>query len=179
MISAGKIILAALVSAIPIIVGLAFYCMTEFGFVYRFASLDNSIIMLWALMNGDELQNIYYVTKSVSFLSAFVFCYAWIWFGNNYITPFFLAVNEDGYIEQKRHLRYNWLENSLDDPGNKNLMIEDGSEDEDAPEQTMDTFLKSMRDTQFIQLEIMQSNLNNKRKAICIQDIIQLENQRA
>jgi len=34
-------------------------------------------------------------------------------------------------------------------------MIEDGSEDEDAPEQTMDTFLKSMRDTQFIQLEIM------------------------
>ena len=36
-----------------------------------------------------------------------------------------------------------------------------------------------MRDTQFIQLEILQSSLNNKRKAICIQDIIQLENQRA
>lgn len=43
----------------------------------------------------------------------------------------------------------------------------------------MDKFLKRMRDTQFIQLEILQSNLNNKRKAICIQDIIQLENQRA
>ena len=43
----------------------------------------------------------------------------------------------------------------------------------------MDKFLKRMRDTQFIQLEILQSSLNNKRKAICIQDIIQLENQRA
>ena len=55
MLSAGQIILAALVSAIPIIVGIAFYCMTEFGFVWRFSSLDNSIIMLWSIMNGDEL----------------------------------------------------------------------------------------------------------------------------
>ena len=49
-------------------------------------------------MNGDELQNIYYYTKTVNFLSAFLFCYSWVWFGNNYITPFFLAINEDGFI---------------------------------------------------------------------------------
>ena len=64
------------------------------------------------------------------------------------------------------------MENSLDDPGNKNLMIEDEDDSDEAPEQTMDKFLKRMRDTQFIQLEILQSSLNNKRKAICIQDII-------
>lgn len=59
------------------------------------------------------------------------------------------------------------------------MMLEEGSDDEDAPEQVMDKFLKRMRDTQFIQLEILQQSLNNQRQAICIQDIIQLENQRA
>ena len=147
MLGAGQIIIAALISALPIIVGIAFFCMTEFGFVHRFSSLDQSIIMLWAIMNGDELQNIYYYTKSVNFISAFIFCYAWVWFGNNYITPFFLAINEDGFIAQKRHMRYNWLENSLEDPGNKNLMVEEGSDSDEAPELTMDKFLKRMRDT--------------------------------
>ena len=41
------------------------------------------------------------------------------------------------------------------------MMLEEGSDDEDAPEQVMDKFLKRMRDTQFIQLEILQQSLNN------------------
>jgi len=40
MLGAGQIIIAALISALPIIVGIAFFCMTEFGFVHRFSSLD-------------------------------------------------------------------------------------------------------------------------------------------
>lgn len=55
MIGAGQVIMVALVSAFPIIVGLAFFCMTQFGYSWRFTSLDRSIIMLWCIMNGDEL----------------------------------------------------------------------------------------------------------------------------
>ena len=43
-------------------------------------------------------------------------------------------------------MRYDWLENSLEDPGNKNLMVEEGSDSDEAPELTMDKFLKRMRD---------------------------------
>lgn len=44
-------------------------------------------------------------------------------------------------------MRYDWLENSLEDPGNKNLIVEEGSDSDEAPELTMDKFLKRMRDT--------------------------------
>lgn len=173
MMGAGQTIIVALVSVFPIIVGVAFFCMTEFGMVWRFNTLDKSIIMLWAIMNGDELQNIFLYTKVVNFLTALIFCYCWVWFGNNFITPFFLAINEDGYLAQKRQLRYQWLENTLDDPGAKNAMLDEANEDEEEqPEHSMDKFLKRMRDTQFIQLEILQSSLRNEKKAICIQDII-------
>lgn len=40
MLGAGSIIFASLVSAIPIIVGVSFFCMTEFSFLSRFATLD-------------------------------------------------------------------------------------------------------------------------------------------
>jgi len=29
--------------------------------------------------------------------------YTWIWIGNNFFTPAFLAVNEDGYQLQKKN----------------------------------------------------------------------------
>lgn len=52
---AGQVILAAFVSTLPIMLGLSFFCMTYFGSSDRFASLDRSVIMLWASMNGDEV----------------------------------------------------------------------------------------------------------------------------
>lgn len=160
MLGASQVIMVALISAVPIIVGIAFFCMTNFGFCWRFNTLDKSIIMLWAIMNGDEVQNIFYYTKMIHFLTAIIFCYGWVWFSNNFITPFFLAINEDGYIGQKRHLRYNWLENTLEDPGAKNIVVEEANEDqEELPEHSIDKFLKRMRDTQFIQLDILRSSL--------------------
>lgn len=56
------------------------------------------MIMLWASMNGDEVQNLYYYLTPIHFVVAVVFCYSWVWIGNNLITNAFLAMMEDGYI---------------------------------------------------------------------------------
>ena len=99
MISAGRIILVAAMTSLPMIIGVAFFCCTQYGMFWRFKSLDWGIIMLWASMNGDEIQNLYHFMKPLSFLVTAMFCYLWVFFGNNFITPFFLAINEDGYID--------------------------------------------------------------------------------
>ena len=54
-------------------------------------------MMLWSLMNGDELQNVYQEVSPLNFIISVFFMYTWIWIGNNFFTPAFLAVNEDGY----------------------------------------------------------------------------------
>jgi len=99
MAHAGKSIFIVFVSSLPIIIGLSFFCMTCFGSSWRFSSFQKSVIMLWSLMNGDELQNVYQEISSMNFVVAVIFMYTWIWVGNNFFTPAFLAVNEDGYQE--------------------------------------------------------------------------------
>mmetsp|Transcript_10034 Transcript_10034/g.15271 ORF Transcript_10034/g.15271 Transcript_10034/m.15271 type:complete len:279 (-) Transcript_10034:836-1672(-) len=99
MLSAGYQILQAAVSAIPIIVGLAFCCMGFFGASWRFSSIHESIIMLFTIMNGDEVQNIYHNLIGISFVLGAGFAYFWVFVSNNLITPTFLAISEDGYIK--------------------------------------------------------------------------------
>ena len=43
------------IAAMPIMLGLCFFCMSFFGLCWRFNELDKSVIMLWAIWNGDEL----------------------------------------------------------------------------------------------------------------------------
>jgi hypothetical protein len=100
MLGAGRQILLALISSLPIFVGLAYFCVSQFGsFSWRFATLRESLIMLWATSNGDECQNVYHHLTGGSFLMGAIFCYGWIFFSNNCITPTFLALSEDGYIK--------------------------------------------------------------------------------
>jgi hypothetical protein len=56
MLGAGRQILLALISALPIFIGLSYFCICQFGsFSYRFANLRQSLILLWAISNGDEI----------------------------------------------------------------------------------------------------------------------------
>lgn len=100
MLGAGRQILMALISALPIFIGLAYFAVSQFGsFSWRFATLRGSLIMLWSTSNGDECQNVYHHLTDASFLMGALFCYGWIFFSNNCITPSFLAISEDGYIK--------------------------------------------------------------------------------
>ena len=99
MISAGWVILISFVSILPILIGTSYFCMGIFGHMsWRFCSLSESVIMLWSVLLGDEVQNIYHNLLPVHAIGAFVFCYVWTFFSNNFIMPFFLAITEDGYI---------------------------------------------------------------------------------
>jgi len=100
MYTAGSMILRAGASALPIIIGLAYFAMSMFGFSWRFATLPESVIMLWALLLGDELQNIFHALIPINFIIAWLFCYAWVFFSNDCIMTSFLAITEDGYIKQ-------------------------------------------------------------------------------
>lgn len=55
MYRAGIVILVASVSVLPIMIGLSYFCMSIFGLSWRFRDLSSSLIMLWALLNGDEV----------------------------------------------------------------------------------------------------------------------------
>lgn len=83
--------------------------------------------MLWSTSNGDEVQNVYHNLTGMSFLMGAIFCYGWIFFSNNCITPSFLALSEDGYIKQSKTEKFSWLSDNLIDPVDQNLadLIED------------------------------------------------------
>ena len=55
LIRSGTAVISSFAALIPIFIGVAIYCMTQFGASYRFGSLDLSVMMLWALLLGDEL----------------------------------------------------------------------------------------------------------------------------
>lgn len=100
----------------PIIIGVGIFCMTQFGSSYRFSSLDLSVMMLWSLMNGDEVQNIYHALIPISLFGATVVLYTWVFMSNNWLGNFFLAITEDGYIYSKRMPLNRWIKEDVEDP---------------------------------------------------------------
>ena len=42
--------------------------------------------------------------------------YVWIFLSNNWLTNFFLALSEDGYIYSKRMPLNRWIKEDIDDP---------------------------------------------------------------
>ena len=127
-------------STMPIVVGLSFFCMSYFGYSWRFNNLDKSIVMLWANWQGDELQNIYHALTPISFLGATVFAYSWIWFSNNFVHNAFLAMVEDGYVKKSKEGIFSWITNDFNDP-DQNKVIYD-LDDDDQAENSTEQFLK-------------------------------------
>ena len=58
-----------------------------------------------------------------------LFCYLWVFFTNNAIMPLFLAISEDGFLQQAKNPRFSWLSEDFKDPVNS-LTHEDSDEDE-------------------------------------------------
>mmetsp|Transcript_7867 Transcript_7867/g.13191 ORF Transcript_7867/g.13191 Transcript_7867/m.13191 type:complete len:265 (-) Transcript_7867:555-1349(-) len=170
MISAGKIILLAVISSLPLIIGIAFMCLCQFGMSWRFQTLSGALMQLISLMNGDEVQNIYHNLVPLNFVIGFFFCFTWVFFSNNCLTPTFLAISEDGYIEQSQQTKFGWLE----DDGLKDI---DLANDSNQCEHTNDdllaldqneqkevdacSFAKSVKQTQFLQNKLLlESQIN-------------------
>lgn len=71
--------------------------------------------MIWALWNGDECQNMYYALIPQFSLWAIFYMCLWIWFANQLIHNQFLAVIEEGYVEQTKVEIFDWLEKDFQD----------------------------------------------------------------
>ena len=118
-----------MISATPIFMGIAYFLMSSFV-NYRFRSLDYSLIQMWSLANGDEVQNVYHSLYGPNVIVSVLFCYIWVFFTNNAIMPLFLAISEDGFLRQAKNPRFGWLSEDFLDPVNS-LVHEE--EDEDMP----------------------------------------------
>lgn len=98
-------------------------------------------MMLWALWNGDEPQNMYHYLTPISALMGPIFCYAWIWFSNNCIQNAFLAMVEDGYVRASRTSMFAWIKNDLQDPDQNKVAYDS----DDEPMLTSEQFLESIK----------------------------------
>ena len=83
---------------------------------------------MWALANGDEVQNVYHSLYGPNIVLSAVFCYVWVFFTNNGIMKLFLAISEDGFIRQAKNPRFGWLSEELKDPM-ESLANEDAEEE--------------------------------------------------
>ena len=80
--------------------------------------------MLWAIMIGDEVQNIYHNLIGINFLLGSFFAFGWVFFSNQLIMPSFLAISEDGYIRQSKTSKFEWLEDNIyNDPEDENHLM--------------------------------------------------------
>jgi len=163
------------VSTLPIMIGIAYFCMSFFGMSWRFNSLDKSIIMLWANWNGDELQNMYHAIFPISIMVGPVFLYAWIWFSNNMIHNAFLAMVEDGYVLQSKKGMFSWLTDELEDPDKNNAIF---GESDDEPELSCEQFIKTIKKTELIQSDMLYDPERYKIKKLQIQGILEMEDQK-
>jgi len=176
MINSSKAIISAFVTFIPVFMGIGFFCMTNFGLYWRFKSLDYSCMLIWSVIQADELQNLYHFMIPFSFLLTNVFLYIWVFFSNEFIQSYFLAHNEDGYVEQKQHLRYNWLQNSLADPGHLQVITSEEQEDLMAqPNHLIEKFTRKTRENEMVQLEILDTSLKNGKRSVNVQELMELE----
>jgi hypothetical protein len=70
---------------LPILIGLAAFCMGNFGSIWRFSTPSLAIANLIATGMGDEIQNTYHAIYGVNALISSVVLYCWIFFSNNCI----------------------------------------------------------------------------------------------
>jgi len=133
---------------------------------WRFNTLDKSIVMLWAIWNGDEVQNIYHNLVPLNLVMGAFFCYAWTWFSNNCITNAFLAMIEDGYVKQSREGNFRWIRDEFQDPEEEGMIR--GESDEEKPEETSEAFIRSIKKTQLIYTEALYENEEYQNKKLQI-----------
>lgn len=105
--------------------------------------------MLWAIWNGDELQNMWHgALYPISWIMGPIMMYIWVWVSNNLIHNQFLAIIADGYIEQTKVGFHDWLEKDIKDPEEANLIEEDSDEEEEV--EHSEEFLNNVKRSKLI-----------------------------
>jgi hypothetical protein len=142
--------------------------------------------MLWSVLLGDEVQNIYHNLLPVNAIGAFLFCYIWTFFSNNFIMPAFLAITEDGYILQSKTSKFSWLQDDLADP-DENIMLELELDDQGPSALSCEQFLDNMkknelkRASKYIELTDEQDGVQevgtDKPDKIRVQEMLEIEEQ--
>jgi hypothetical protein len=141
----GLPIAKQLIATLPIVIGLAFFMISNFGSSWRFNSFHKGLIMLWALWYSDEVQNVYHELTQVNFLLGTLFCYCWAFFVANIIHNVFLAMVEDGYVHQSRVSSFDWLNDELNDPDEIHIEGEDDDDEDHGREVTSEMFLAGIK----------------------------------
>lgn len=99
-IKATSNVLRNLIQMLPIMVGLTCFNLGYLGTSWRFNSFQHGMIMMWANYNGDELQNMHMAFLPEYALICPIMLYFWIFVSNDLIHSVFLALIEDGFVEQ-------------------------------------------------------------------------------
>ena len=78
---AVPIIIRTSVGIIPIFMGAVLLAVSLFSASNRFKSASMTAINLYAMINGDELQDIFRDLTGIQLLTSLIFCYLYIFFG--------------------------------------------------------------------------------------------------
>lgn len=70
---------------------------------------------LYAMIQGDELQDVFRDLTSIQMLAGLIFLYTWVFFGMAVITNTFIAIVEQGFLSTKRMTRFEWLKNKQEE----------------------------------------------------------------
>lgn len=116
-----------LLATAPIFLGFALMGCCLFWDSWRFKSFNNTMFVLFAMMNGDELSNTFIDVMQEHYITGQIYLYVYIFFSISVLINIFLIIIEDTYMEVKAQKKYQWLEEEDDS-------TEKSSDDEHAKE---------------------------------------------
>lgn len=129
------ILLRTMVGILPIFIAVVLLSICLFSASTRFKDATYASMNLYAMIQGDELQDVFRDLTSIQMLTALLFLYLWVFFGMTVITNTFIAIVEQGFLDTKKMSRFAWLKQGTaaaggdDDANNKKEEENEGGDE--------------------------------------------------
>jgi len=98
-----------LIGVLPLFIGYAFFGKCVFWKSDRFALISDSIAVLYSLMNGDSVYDIFVDLCDKSYFFGCIFCYSFCMFSICGIINIFLGIIGEAYVSKKEKKYQHWI----------------------------------------------------------------------
>ena len=97
------------IGVLPLFIGYAFFGKCVFWKSDRFALISDSIAVLYSLMNGDSVYDIFVDLCDKSYFFGCIFCYSFCMFSICGIINIFLGIIGEAYVSKKEKKYQHWI----------------------------------------------------------------------
>ena len=98
-----------LIGVLPLFMGYAFFGKCIFWRSDKFALISDSIAVLYALMNGDSVYDVFVDLCDKSYFFGCIFCYSFCMFSIVGIINIFLGIIGEAYVSKKEKKYQHWI----------------------------------------------------------------------